>query len=81
MGDNEKIRMDWFKKHTDTVVIIGAVISSMVWMNGKFTDVNNRFSQVDKQFSLLEKDIAVIKAVMVMKNIMPTELCKNQEKE
>lgn len=74
MGDNEKIRMDWFKKHTDTVVIIGAVLSSVIWMNGKFSEVDNRFNQ-------LEKDIAVIKAVMVMKNIMPAELCKNQEKE
>jgi hypothetical protein len=52
--------MEWFKKHTDAVMIIGAIAASMIWMNGKFNEI--------------EKDIAVMKAVLVMKNIMPTEL-------
>lgn len=52
--------MDWFKKHTDAVMIIGAIAASMIWMNGKFNEI--------------EKDIDVIKAVLVLKNIMPTEL-------
>jgi len=52
--------MEWLKKHTDTVIVVGAIVGSMLWMNGKFND--------------LEKDIAVIKAVLVMKNILPAEL-------
>lgn len=59
--------MEWFKKHVDTVIILGAVLSSMIWMNSKFNS--------------LEKDVAVIKAVLIMKNIMPQELAKeNKEK-
>lgn len=55
--------INMFKKHVDTFIIISAITTSMLWMNGKFND--------------LEKDIAVIKTVMIMKNIMPVELASN----
>lgn len=61
--------MEWFKKHTDTVIILGGILASVFWMNGKFSDV-------DKRFSNLEKEMAVVKTVMVMKQIMPPELAK-----
>jgi hypothetical protein len=61
--------MEWFKKHADTVVILGAVIGSMLWMNGKF-------NEIDKRFTEIEKDIAVMKTVMIMRNLMPKELAK-----
>lgn len=54
--------MDLLKKHVDTVIIIGSMMGSMLWMNGKFNS--------------LEKDMAVVKAVLVMRNIMPPELAK-----
>lgn len=56
--------MDWLKKHSDLVIMLSAFASAMLWMNGKFNE--------------LEKDIAIIKTVLVMKNIMPSELCKNK---
>lgn len=61
--------MDWLKKHTDLVIMLSAFASAMLWMNGKFNEI--------------EKDIAVMKAVLIMKNIMPVELanCKTQEKK
>lgn len=61
--------MDWIKKHSDAVMVLSAIVSSMLWMNGKFT-------AIDSQFSNVEKELAVIKAVMVMRNIMPPELVK-----
>ena len=61
--------MEWFKKHTDTVIILGGILASVFWMNGKF-------SEVDKRFSDLEKDAAIIKTVLIMKQIMPPELAK-----
>lgn len=57
--------MEWFKKHVDTVIILGAFSASMLWMNGKFND--------------LERDIAIMKTVLIMKNIYPSELVKNDE--
>lgn len=59
--------MEWFKKHVDTVIILSAFAISVLWMNGKFNEVDYRFSQ-------LEKDIAVMKTVLIMRNIMPSEL-------
>ena len=57
--------MECFKKHTDTVIILSAIVSSLLWMNGKF--------------NTLEKDMAVIKAVLVTKNIMNSELIAKKE--
>lgn len=51
---------EFIKKHADTVVVLSALFSSLIWMNGKFND--------------LEKDMAIIKTVLIMKNIMPAEL-------
>ncbi len=58
--------MDWFKKHTDTVIVLGAILSSVLWMNGKFAD--------------LEKDVTIIKTVLIMKNIMPIEMACEEKK-
>lgn len=82
--------MDWFKKHVDTVIVLGAILSSILWMNGKFNDIDMRFYKVDteilvikndmnQRFSEVDKEIAVMKAIMIMKNIMPTELAKNNK--
>lgn len=56
--------MDW-KKHIDTIIIMSTIISSMLWMNGKFND--------------LEKDVTIIKTVLILKNIMPSELTDKGE--
>lgn len=65
--------MEWFKKHVDTLIILSAILSTVFWMNGKFDDVNDRFNQI-------EKDMAIIKTVLVMKNIMPPELAIKEVK-
>ena len=57
--------MDWINKHTDLVIMLSAFCSAMLWMNGKFNEI--------------EKDISIIKTVLAMKNIMPIEICKSQE--
>jgi hypothetical protein len=51
--------------HTDLVIMLSAFASAMLWMNSKFNEI--------------EKDIAIIKNVVVTKNIMPSELAKCNE--
>jgi len=63
------INMDWLKKHTDTVIVVGSIITCMLWMNGKFNEMDKRFYEIDKE-------ISIIKTVLVMKGVMPTELAK-----
>jgi hypothetical protein len=58
--------MEWFKKHTDTALVLSAILGAVIWMNGRFNQI--------------EKDILVIKTVLIMKGIMPSELAVNNEK-
>ncbi len=58
--------MERFKKHIDTIIILTAFASSMLWINGKFND--------------LEKDVVMIKTVLIMRNVMPLELAKCDHK-
>lgn len=62
--------MDWFKKHADAVGVVVAIFVACVWMNGKFNEVN-------KEMSSLKMDIAVMKTVLLMKEILPKELVSN----
>jgi hypothetical protein len=65
--------MDWIKKHVDTVIILAAFGFAILWMNC-------RFNELDKQFSEIHQELAVMKTVLIMKNIMPIELAsKNKE--
>lgn len=57
--------MEWFKKHTDAVMIIGAILSSMIWMNAQFNE--------------LRQEITIIKTVLLIKGIMPMELASSQD--
>lgn len=57
--------MDLFKKHVDTVIILTAFAGAMLWLNGKFNE--------------LEKDMAIMKTVLIMKDIMPLELAKKED--
>ncbi len=57
--------MEWFKKHADTLVILGSFALC-------FWTLNEKINQI-------EKDIIVVKTVMVMKNIMPIEMASTKE--
>lgn len=66
--------MEWFKKHVDMFITISIIFGMVSWMNTKFT-------RIDERFAKIEQDLAVIKAVLIIKNILPTELASTQEKE
>ena len=65
--------MDFFKKHADAIVTISVIVGSLVWMNGKFNELEKDIAKVDKEVSIL-------RTVMIMKNIMPNELV-HEDKE
>jgi len=55
--------MEWFKQHADTIAIL-TVFAGCFW------NLNEKINAIDK-------DLAIIKTVLVMKNIIPNELCGN----
>jgi len=56
--------VEWFKKHADTIVILGSFALCFWNMNEKI--------------NAIEKDLTIVKTVLIMRNIMPTELAKNE---
>lgn len=68
--------MEWFKKHADTIVILGSFVWCFWHLNEK---VNDGFIQVNREISHIEKEVAIIKTVMIMKNIMPQELAQKEK--
>jgi hypothetical protein len=56
--------MEWAKKHTDTVILLGALFTGFLWLNGKFND--------------MEKRLVRIETVLIMKGIMPENLALNK---
>ena len=61
----EKINI--FTRHMDTLIIVSSILGAVMWNNMKFNE--------------LEKDVAIIKTVLVMKNIYPQELVIKQKIE
>ena len=57
--------MDWAKKHVDTVIVLSALLSSAAWMNSKFNE--------------LDKRLVRIETVLIVKEIMPRQLAKNNQ--
>ena len=50
---------DLLSKHVDTVIVLGGILASVLWMNSNISD--------------LKKDMAVVKAVLILNKIMPPE--------
>lgn len=59
--------MEWVKKHTDTVIILGGILAYVLWFNSKLNDLKRDMADV-------KESILTIKCVLVMKGIMPSEL-------
>jgi len=64
--------MDWFKKHTDTVLILSAIFSSFLWMNGQFNDIR-------KDMASLKEEVFIMKTVLIMRGIMPQALAQTPQ--
>jgi hypothetical protein len=66
--------MDLIKKHADTVIVLGGIVSSILWMNHQFTKVDEKFAATQKEITLLQKDMAIVKTVLIMQGHFPKEL-------
>lgn len=67
--------MDWFKKHADTIVILGSFALCFWTLNEK---MNDGFKSIDGRFNQIEKDVTMIKTVLIIKNIIPVELANKE---
>jgi len=57
----------WIRYHADTAVVVSCMFAGLLWMNGKFNEI--------------EKDVAIIRTVLVMKQILPCEIADKGPKK
>lgn len=57
-------------KHIDTVIVLGGILGSVLWMNGKINDVNDKIGGLDKR-------LTVIETVMLCNKMMPSHVANN----
>lgn len=67
MESQKKEIPNWFTKHVDTVVVLAGILSCTLW-------ITSQINSVDKRLTIIE-------TVMVVKNIMPKELCKSSAQQ
>lgn len=63
---NQNVKDNWFSKHADMIIILGAFATGVLWINGKFNAIETRLTRIE--------------TVLIMQKIMPQELCVNKEK-
>ena len=63
----DKDNWKWLKQHADTIVVLGAILGSFLWMNGKFNSIELRLNTIE--------------TVLIVKGVMPSQICNNVEKE
>lgn len=63
----EAEKMSWFKKHADTITIVGLLLGGFFWVDGKFDKVNDRLIA-------LEQDMAQIRTVLIIRGMMPESM-------
>jgi hypothetical protein len=62
----------WLKSHADTAVTLSVLFMAFFWMHGELMNIGTRIGNI-------EKDITMIKTVMILKNIMPSDMCNNDK--
>jgi len=68
---NEK-NMNWFKKHADTVIVVGGILASFLYMQSQFSAIEKRFSSIDTRLVRIE-------TVLFLKGIFPSEYASKEE--
>ena len=63
---------NWFKKHVDTVVVLGGIVASLIWMNSKFNNTDEKFTS---QLHNIDLRLTRIETVLMMKGIISKEIC------
>jgi hypothetical protein len=78
------------EKYAGIATTIGTMLAAFYWMHGNFKDIDNRFvtienrmesrfTSIERELADIRQEVAIIKTVMIMKNILPQELAKVEE--
>lgn len=64
--------MDWLSKHADTTTVLAGILGAVCWMNYSIGTIHEDMAEI-------KIEMAVIRTVLVMKQIMPNEMAKESK--
>lgn len=73
--------MNWFKKHTDAVIVLTGILGSVFWMNGKFSEIDKSFISIERRFSEVENRLTKIETIIYIKGLVSHELAAQKDKQ
>jgi len=81
--------MRWLKQNADSIFVLATVIGAVIWitvqMSGikeDLTDVITHKEQVlDKRMYSIERDVGIIKAILISKDILPSNFSFREKVE
>lgn len=80
--------MRWLKQNVDSFVVLSSIISAVVWMTSQMSNnkedltslIMKKEKTLDRRIFSIEKDVAVIKGVLISKDILPSMIITKEEK-
>lgn len=80
--------MRWLKQNVDSFVVLSSIISAVVWMTSQMSNnkedltslIMKKEKTLDRRIFSIEKDVAVIKGVLISKDIFPSMIITKEEK-
>jgi hypothetical protein len=79
-----KENFKFLKNHADTIVVLGGLLASIIWMNGTMNSFKDEIridiKEMHNDMAEIKTQIAIIKTVLIMKDIIPEKLANTEEK-
>lgn len=67
-----------FNEHLQFIVVIIAILGAFVWVR---SESRSDYRELSTKIESISKDVNTIKTILIMKNIMPTDLADNGDKD
>ncbi len=80
--------MRWLKQNVDAFIVLTSVITAAIWMSSQISKTKEDLIHVilkkektlDRRIFAIEKDVAVIRGVLISKDILPWTIITRDEK-
>lgn len=73
---HQDFKPSFFSKYKDILAFGVSIMGAFYWIHCEFKEVNSNIAAINSKLLQVESEIAVIKTVMILKNIMPESLAK-----
>lgn len=61
---------DLFTKHIDTVVILGGIIGTFIWLNGSLNEMQKNIHAIDVRLTKVEMRLEFLERTLISKGLI-----------